>query len=83
MRETPSEFPGWVDDSLGNLTFFVMIRGREIRLATVTRDADTGLYETFIGYPVSGSQLGRHDASQARAVEKAEDFLIAKLSKLL
>ena len=34
-------------------------------------------------WPVARSQLGRHDASQERAVRKAEDFLAEKLRKLL
>lgn len=81
---TPSEeFPGWEDDGFGNLMLSVTIPGREIRLATVTHDPDTGLYETFIGLRLVENRLGRIDGSQSRAVAKAEDFLIGKVSKLL
>ena len=54
-----------------------------IRLATVTYDDETGLYETYIGLPMTAHQLGRIDASRERAVRKAEEFLIDKLRRLL
>jgi hypothetical protein len=52
-------------------------------LATVTYDAETGLFETYIELPFAANQLGRIDASQERAVRKAEDFLIDKLQLVL
>lgn len=81
--ETPSnEFPGWVQNEFGNLLLSVTIRGQEIRLATATHDSETGLYETFIGLRFTENQLGRMDSSQERAIRKAEDYLIARLSDL-
>jgi hypothetical protein len=76
-------FPAWETDEFGTLTLTVTIAGTEIRLATVTFDADTGLYETYIGLPLARNQLGRWDSSQARAVRKAEEFLLDKLRRLL
>lgn len=67
----------------GTLTLEVTIGSEQIRLATVTFDAETGLYETYIGLPFRRSQPGRIDSSQERAVRKAEDFLIDKLQRLL
>jgi hypothetical protein len=58
------EFSGWGDDGLDNLTLSVTIRGQEIRLATVTHDPETGLYETFIGLRFQENQLGRIDGSR-------------------
>jgi hypothetical protein len=78
-----SEFPGWEADDFGSLTLSVTVLGQVIRLATVTRDAETGLYETYIGYQVSSAQLGRHDSSQERAIRKVEDFLVPRLQNLL
>ncbi len=77
------DFPGWMDDALGNLTLSVVIAGTKIRLAVVTKDPESGLFETFIGVMSPDTQLGRHDASQERACRRAEDFLKQKLSKLL
>jgi hypothetical protein len=77
------KFPGWQANEPGGLTFSITIRGEDIRLATVTYDAETGLFETYIGLPFAANQLGRIDASQERAVRKAEDFLIDKLQWLL
>lgn len=79
----PEQFPGWQADALGGLTLSVTIGGQEIRLATVTWDAEHGLYETYIGLPMGAHQLGRIDASRERAVAKAEDFLAVKLRRLL
>jgi hypothetical protein len=76
-------YPGWEVDSLGTLTLTIVVAGEHITLATVTRDAETGLYRTYICAPVTGNQLGRHDSSQERAVGKAEDFLVQKLRNLL
>jgi hypothetical protein len=76
-------FPGWDRDTFGTLTLTVVIAGERIRLATVTTDPDTGLYETYIGLPVSGNQIGRHDSSQERAVRKAEDYLLQRLWALI
>lgn len=39
-------FPGRESDEYGGMTLTVMIGGEKIRLATVTFDAETGLYET-------------------------------------
>jgi hypothetical protein len=50
---------------------------------TVTYDDETGLYETYIGLPMAGHQLGRIDASREWAVRKAEEFLTDKLRRLL
>jgi hypothetical protein len=61
-------FPGCVADELGTLTLEVTVGGVQIRLATVTFDARTGLYETYIGLPLRRKQLGRIDSSQERAV---------------
>jgi hypothetical protein len=58
------EFPGWQADALGGRTLTISIGGEEIRLATVTYDAEHGLYETFIGRPMAAHQLGRIDASR-------------------
>jgi hypothetical protein len=80
---TSEEFPGWEVNDLGTMTLTVVIAGAHITLATVTRDAETGLYRTYIGGPVARNQLGRHDSSQERAVPKAEDFLWRKLRSLL
>jgi hypothetical protein len=79
-----AEFPGWEADALGDLTLTVTIGGEEIRLATVIRvPAGAGdLYETYIGPASPENQVGRHDASQERAVRKAEDYLIARLRRL-
>ena len=55
----PEQFPGWQADALGGLTLSVTIGGQEIRLATVTWDAEHGLYETYIGLPMGADQLGR------------------------
>jgi hypothetical protein len=77
------EFPGWEVSDLGTMTLTVVIAGDHITLATVTRDAETGLHRTYIGGPVARNQLGRHDSSQERAVRKAEDFLWRKLRSLL
>ncbi|HWG60178.1 MAG TPA: hypothetical protein VG253_00565 [Streptosporangiaceae bacterium] len=49
----------------------------------MTRDAEIELLSTFIGLPVTGNQLGRHDGSEQRAVRKAEEFLVEKLGHLL
>jgi len=76
-------FPGWEADEFGTLTLTVVIAGEKICLATVTCDPGTGLYETFIGLRLQANQLGLHDSSQERAVRKAEDFLLAKLRRLL
>jgi len=76
-------FPSWQASEFGTMTLTIVIRGQEIRLATVTYDAETGLYETFIGLPLASNQRGRIDANRDRAVEKAEDFLIDKLQRLL
>ena len=46
----------------------MVIAGEKICLATVAREPETGLYETFIGHRDSSNQLGRHDSSQERAV---------------
>ena len=78
-----TEFPGWVTYSSGTVTLSVEICDVEIRLATVTFDAETGLYETYISLPFGRNQIGRIDASRERAVAKAEDFLIDKLQRLL
>lgn len=83
MASAGEKFPGWDKDEFGNLTFSVTVAGQQIQLATVTCDAKTGLYETYIGLRLQANQLGRHDASQERAVRKAEDFLAEKLRKLL
>jgi hypothetical protein len=77
------EFPGWETNVLGTMTLTITIAGEEIRLATVTYDDETGLYETYIGLPMTAHQLGRIDASRERAVRKAEDFLTDKLRRLL
>ncbi len=77
------EFPGWETNGFGTMTLTIMIGSKSIRLATVTFDAETGLYETYIGLPFQRNQLGRIDSSQERAVRKAEDFLIDKLERLL
>lgn len=77
------EFPGWEADRLGGMRLTMTIAGEEIQLATVTYDAETRLYETFIGLPAEANQLGRIDASRERAVRKAEEFLIVKLWRLL
>jgi hypothetical protein len=80
-----AEFPGWESDALGDLTLTVTVGGDEIRLATVIRvPAEAGdLYETYIGPPSASNQIGRHDASQERAVKKAEDYLIDRLHHLV
>lgn len=84
MSDAPSEkFPGWEASDIGTLTLTVEVAGVHITLATVTQDTDTGLFLTFIGAPVVANQLGRHDASQERAVQKAEEFLVGKLRHLL
>ncbi|HET6186229.1 MAG TPA: hypothetical protein VFE59_04430 [Trebonia sp.] len=57
--------------------------GSLLRRRVLTFDGETGLYETYIGLPLAGRQLGRIDASQKRAVRKAEDLLIDKLQRLL
>ena len=50
--DTGSEkIPGWQANELGGLTLSITIRGEDIRLATVTYDAETGLFETYIGLP--------------------------------
>lgn len=77
------EFPGWQADAFGGMTLTVTIGGEQIRLATVTFDAETGLYETYIGLVMEANQLGRIDASRERAVHKAEEFLTVKLRRLL
>jgi hypothetical protein len=77
------DFPGWSSDEFGTITLTIVVGAEEIRLATVTLDPETGLYETFIGLPMAENQLGRIDASRERAVKKAEDFLIDKLRRLL
>jgi hypothetical protein len=65
MSGTASEaYPGWEVDSLGALSLTVTVAGEHITLATVTRDAETGLYRTYIGAPVTANQLGRHDSSR-------------------
>jgi hypothetical protein len=64
------------------MTLTITIGGKEIRLATVTYDDETGLYETYIGLPVTAHQLGRIDASREHAVRKAEEFLTEKLRRL-
>ena len=46
------------------------------------RDDELDLYETYIGLPFAANQLGRWDASQARAVAKVEDYLADKLRRL-
>jgi hypothetical protein len=67
MSDTPSEeFPGWEASGIGTLRLTVVVACVHITLATVTRDAETGLYRTFIGAPVADHQLGRYDASQER-----------------
>lgn len=76
-------FPHWERDDCGTLTLSVVVAGERIRPATVTCDADTGLYETYIGLRFERNQIGRHDSSQERAVRKAEDFLLQRLRKLL
>jgi hypothetical protein len=76
-------FPGWVANEFGTLTLEVTIASRQIRLTTVTFEAETGLSETYIGLPFRHDQIGRIDSSQERAVRKAEDFLIDKLQRLL
>jgi hypothetical protein len=48
----------------------------------VPHDAGTGLYETYIGLPVSSVQRDRHDGSQERAAWKAEVYLLRKLRHL-
>jgi hypothetical protein len=79
-----SDFPGWeAADEHGTIALDVMIGGGKIRLATVTYDDETGLYETFIGHRFQANQLGRIDSSQERAVKKAEEFLTSKLQRLL
>jgi hypothetical protein len=84
VEHESEEFPGWVDNGHGTLTFSVTIGGTEIRLATVTHDPEADLYETFVGPGFSdANQLGRIDASRERAVRKAEDFLIDRLQRLL
>lgn len=79
------EYPGWDQDELGGLTLSITIGGQQVRLATVRRvEAELGeLWETYIGLPLQDNQLGRWDASRARAVEKAEMFLKDKLTRLL
>ena len=78
------EFPGWEEASeSGTLTLTITITGEEIRLATVLRDDELDLYATYIGLPFAAKQLGRWDASQARAVAKATRGLLAdKLRRL-
>jgi hypothetical protein len=67
MSEAASkEYLGWESDPFGNLTFTIMVAGEHIRLAIVTRDPGTGLFSTFIGLPVSSTQLGRRDSSSMR-----------------
>lgn len=83
MTSAGGKYAGWNEDAHGNLTFSVTIADRQIQLSTVTCDAETGLFETSIGLRLQANQLGRHDASQERAVRKAEDFLAEKLGKLL
>jgi hypothetical protein len=84
VSDTPSEdYPGWEASGIGTLTLTVEIAGVHITLATVTQDSETGLFLTYIGAPVAANQLGRHDASQERAVRKAEEFLLQKLRSLL
>ena len=48
------------------MTLTVVVGAEQIRLATVTFDAETGLYETFIGLPMAGNQLGRIDDHRLR-----------------
>jgi hypothetical protein len=76
------EFPGWETNEFGTMTLTVMIGGEEIRLATVTFDAEAGLHETYIARPMAPNQLGRINSSRERAVRKAEDLLIDKLQRL-
>jgi hypothetical protein len=84
MSDTPSEeYPGWEASGIGTLRLTVEVAGVHITLATVTQDAESGLYRTFICAPVSANQLGRHDSSQDRAVRRAEEFLLQKLRNLL
>ena len=42
---------------LGTLTLTVEIAGDHITLATVAQDVETRFYRTFIGMPVSSTQL--------------------------
>lgn len=65
------------------MTLTITIGGEEIRLATVTCDDETVLYETYIGLPMNAHQLERIDASRERAVLKAEEFPTDKLRLLL
>jgi hypothetical protein len=78
-----TEYPGWQADALGDLTLMVTVGGEDIRLATVVRvPAEAGdLYETYIGPASPANQIGRHDASQERAVRKAEEYLIGRLMR--
>lgn len=77
------EFPGWETNVLGTMTLTITIGGEEIRLATVTYDDETGLYETYIGLPMTGAPA-RADRRQPRAGRrKAEEFLTDKLRRLL
>jgi hypothetical protein len=77
------QHPGWEVSSAGTLTLTVEVAGEHLTLATVTQEPESGLFRTYIGIVASRNQLGRHDASQERAVRKAEDFLLAKLRHLL
>lgn len=83
MGLDPGNFPGWPADRFGNLTLTVDVGGEDIVFATVVCDDEAGLYSTYIGSPSSDHQIGRHDSNQARAVRKAEEFLVEKLKNLL
>jgi hypothetical protein len=84
VGDTPSEdYPGREASGIGTLRLTIVVAGVHITLATVTRDAGTGLFLTYIGEPVSANQLGRHDSSRGRAARKAEEFLLQKLRSLL
>lgn len=76
------KFSGWRADKFGRLTLSITIGREDIRPATVTYDAATGLYERYIGLPLAGNELGQINGSRERAVRKAEDFLIDKLRRL-